>query len=299
LFSHFLVFNSVLVNKILLSDISVVVDVNFTEFFLKLSLLSLGNLINVAAISFGICKQGLLEGDSVVIIVIALFLEIGPFLLCFFLCSLKIRSLVNNCLLGRSFDLIISRRSGGWGLRRSHCLIRFLLILSCNSRSSCGLCWLSGLSLWRNSRGSLRFLIILCRSSRSCWFRIGLRCILRNIICRTSWSGGRGIGLSRGSWSSCSCGFVVSNTLWKSSLRFIIIHWGRLRSRSSGGGLGRDRLLSRNGCCCGSSLGRCRLLSWSCSGCSLRRSRLLRGNGCCCGSSSSFGRSRLLGRDSC
>ena len=88
MFSHFVVFNGVQVNEILLGDITVVVGINFTEFFLELSLLSLGNLINVAAIFFGICKQGLLEGDFVVAVVITLLLEIGPFLLCLLLCSL-------------------------------------------------------------------------------------------------------------------------------------------------------------------------------------------------------------------
>ena len=118
MFSHFFVFVCVQVNEIFLSDVTVVVFVNLREFFLELSLLGLGNLINVAAISSGICKQGLLEGDSVVTVVIILLLEISPLLLGLFLCSLEIRSLVNNCLLGGGGINLRSRSrsSCGWGL---------------------------------------------------------------------------------------------------------------------------------------------------------------------------------------
>ena len=158
-----------------------------------------------------------------------------------------------------------------------------------------------------NCGGSLRFLIVLCRSywgSWGSWFSLSLRNILRNIISRSSRSGLRGDSLSRGCWGSCSCGFVVNNTLWKSSLRFIVIHWCCLRSRRSGSGFRGSRLLSGCGCSCGGrcSLRRCWLLgrSWLLSrcgsGCSLGWSRLLGGCGSSCGSSSSLWRSGLLGR---
>ena len=118
MFSHIIVFNGVEVNKILLGDVSIVIGVDLIELIPELSLLDLGNLINIAAIRPSVGKQDLLEGDSAIIVVIVLLPETVPLLLGLLLCSVEIRSLVNNCLLG---GLNLSSRSSCcWGLRRSH-----------------------------------------------------------------------------------------------------------------------------------------------------------------------------------
>ena len=80
------------------------------KFFLELSLLGLGNLVNVAGISSGICKQGLLEGNFVFTVVIVLLLEIVPLFLGLLLCSLEIKGLINNSFLGR-VNLIIYNKN--------------------------------------------------------------------------------------------------------------------------------------------------------------------------------------------
>lgn len=71
------------------------------KFFLELSLIGQGNLVNVAVIRSGICKQCLLEGNFVVIVDITLLLEIVPVFLGLLLSSLEISGFINNSLLGR------------------------------------------------------------------------------------------------------------------------------------------------------------------------------------------------------